>query len=93
MIETTHGPEVWPPEKRGTVQMLASGQCHPQLEGLQGTCPPKQSIAEWAVVALDVMDDMSLAVIRLNNKQSDSCPVSSWTKNVFSQTPFKLLAF
>lgn len=25
------------PEKRGTVQTLMSGQCHPQLEGLQGT--------------------------------------------------------
>ncbi len=39
MIETTHYYQVLTPKKRGTVQMLMSGQCHPQLEGLQGTWP------------------------------------------------------
>lgn len=39
MTETTHHHDAWTPKKTSTVQMLMSGQSHPQLEGLQGTWP------------------------------------------------------
>lgn len=45
MTETTHYHDAWTPKKTSTVQMLISGQFHPQLEGLQGTWPPKGNTA------------------------------------------------
>lgn len=39
MTETLDYYEIWTPERRGSVQMLMSGLCHPQLEGLWGTWP------------------------------------------------------
>lgn len=41
MLEKLHFRVLWTPKRRGTVQMLMSGHCHPQLEGPQGTWPVK----------------------------------------------------